>query len=202
MNDDYASAILVSNELLTILSAEDDELKLLEELAAIQDEIKKLRADRIAAIKRDIQGLLEQQDLADDDETGGGGGLLSLNAIESEIAVLEDQVKATRQHVSSTEEECQQLASVLNKAIAQQKKLRQKREQIKNDAGISLPKARYDVNLYSNISNIRWRYDCGPDEVSGYVCKKNDVKPFSIDTKQVSHFFLVNYLWDLMDEGE
>ena len=59
MDDHYTSSILVSNELLTILSAEDDELKLLEELVAIQDEIQKLREDRIAAIKRDIEGIIE-----------------------------------------------------------------------------------------------------------------------------------------------
>lgn len=28
---------------------------------------------------------------------------------------------------------------------------------------------RYDLNMYNMICRIRWKYDCGPDEVSGCI---------------------------------
>ena len=32
------------------------------------------------------------------------------------------------------------------------------------------------------------------------ICNKNDVKPFSMNGKKVSKFFVANYLWDMMEE--
>lgn len=80
-------------------------------------------------------------------------------------------------------------------------KLTANRENICENNSAKLGKLKYDIDLYTNITGIRWQYDCDQDEVRGYICKRGVLKPFSLSTKKHSLFFIANYLWDLMEQS-
>jgi len=56
------------------------------------------------------------------------------------------------------------------------------------------------INLYQNITNIKWDYD-EETLVKGTIIlpTKDDIRPFELDPSKQSDFKITNYLWDLMD---
>ncbi|XP_013411178.1 kinetochore protein Spc24 [Lingula anatina] len=184
----------IVSELITVLN-QDEELTKLQAAGEIVDKINQLRRAQEEAIRNDIHALSTMID----EEESLVAGSQSDEALDKGMGELAAQMEQAQQHKSHV---AQELATTKGN-IEQMKSLKEdveaKKEQVKHKTTEALPKLRHDVNLYHSISNIRWQYDCEPDEIKGYLCNKHDVKPFSMNSKQNSQFFIVNYLWDLME---
>jgi hypothetical protein len=83
--------------------------------------------------------------------------------------------------------------------LAQELVLAQKRvAAAKNAEEVSVPKIKHALNLYANISNIRWDFNT-IDRVKGYIAVPDEgaVRPFDLDKRQLKPYEVANYLWDL-----
>lgn len=61
------------------------------------------------------------------------------------------------------------------------------------------PKHRYSVNLYRDVTHIKW-VEPKHEEIRGYICKTTgDAKKFRFDTKSDSQHFITNSLWTMCD---
>ena len=79
------------------------------------------------------------------------------------------------------------------------KELKGKATEVKNNCEKILPQTKYNFSLYTNVSHIRWDYECEEDQVKGFVASLNDVKPFCVSKSEKSKYDIANYLWDLME---
>lgn len=68
----------------------------------------------------------------------------------------------------------------------------------KNAEEISVPKIKHALNLYANISNIRWDFNT-TDRVKGYIAVPDDgsLRPFDLDKRQLKPYEVANFLWEL-----
>ena len=66
----------------------------------------------------------------------------------------------------------------------------------KNAEEISVPKIKYALSLYANISNIRWDFNT-IDRVKGYIAAGGTVRPFDLDKRQLKPYEVANFLWEL-----
>ncbi|XP_071503725.1 uncharacterized protein [Diadema antillarum] len=156
--------------------------------AARQEQVQRSHARDVvaayASMKDDIQTTIAE------DKSG--------DAIGEEISALQDQHQKALQDTEATNQQCEALKVKRDAVASKQNELSSMRETVKEDTTQVLPKTRYNVSLYSCITGVKWDYDCKPDEVKGYVSTSKDVRPFSLDSKQHSRFFITNYLWDLV----
>lgn len=109
-----------------------------------------------------------------------------------------------RQLEAECKQACQQEADLKQKvaskgqtlaALVQEQKERARQAEAK-------PKARYSVNLYRDISKIRW--SCDPSdpkstEVKGFISKPASTKTFKFDAERQSQGFITNSLWAMSD---
>ncbi|MEW5297536.1 MAG: hypothetical protein WDW38_006707 [Sanguina aurantia] len=66
-------------------------------------------------------------------------------------------------------------------------------------AAVEEPAIRNQLSLYAHISQITWNLS-QPDVTAGAVSDagSGDIRPFRLDSRQVSQFELVNQLWALI----
>lgn len=128
--------------------------------------------------------------------------------LEEIYTLREQQVKLIKDSLTALIEEEEGIADEMTKAKEFEENIRkeekstetelQKIKEEKERKNLS-QKARFDVNLFRNITKIRWQHQSEPD-IKGYVVNKKDVKPFSFKVEQMSKFFTANYLWDMIEE--
>lgn len=70
---------------------------------------------------------------------------------------------------------------------------------VQSVAEIDIPRVKYALSLYGNISNIVWDY--ASDNVKGMITSSvgEPTKMFDIDPSATPSFDITNQLWDLMD---
>ncbi|XP_071106686.1 kinetochore protein Spc24-like [Haliotis cracherodii] len=194
----YDEITSFAGELIVYLDKDNEEKKMIDDMKEMWTDIQQQRQKQYKHVQTAIEELigLKEEEL----EKNPGAGAQDAGEHVVQERKLKQQILATKTTMEETEHECAAMKSKLEQSQLQHQQLKAERDRIKDETNIALPKARYDVNLYSHITNIRWRYDCQPNEVIGYMCDKNSVRPFSFDRNQVSDFFTVNYLWDLMEE--
>ncbi|XP_046557364.1 kinetochore protein Spc24-like [Haliotis rubra] len=187
-----------AGELIVYLDKDNEDKKMIDDMKEMWTDIQQQRQKQHKHIQTAIEELigLKEEEL----QKNPGAGEQDAGEHMVEERKLKQQIQNTKTTKEETEHECEAKNANLEQLQQQRQQLKAERDRIKDETNISLPKARYDVNLYSHITNIRWRYDCQPNEVIGYMCDKNSVRPFSFDRNQVSDSFTVNYLWDLMEE--
>ncbi|XP_072164597.1 uncharacterized protein [Diadema setosum] len=156
--------------------------------AARQEQVQRAHARDVvaayASMKDDIQTSIAE------DKSG--------DVVGEEITALQDLHQKALQDTEATSQQCEALKVKRDAVASKQSELSSMRETVKEDTTQVLPKTRYNVSLYSCITGVKWDYDSKPDEVKGYVSTSKDVRPFSLDSKQHSRFFITNYLWDLV----
>lgn len=184
-------------EIVTLLHNQEDEQEGIEKIGDTHEQLKLLRQAQQQQIKQDIQGLLA---LKTEEEQQIQQKLREVESSqESQLAELAANVDQAAEHRQAVNQQLQAVKQQSEQSQAEQQALQQEKERIQRNTTQDLPKLRYDVNLYNNITRIRWQYDCEASDIKGYACNKNDVKPFSLNSKQNSQFFIANYLWDIME---
>ncbi|OWF55909.1 kinetochore protein Spc24-like [Mizuhopecten yessoensis] len=193
----FNNFLSIQQEIAAILSNTDwNNTKPLGKLQAVWREIRTIRESQQDQIKELIKAWQTyEHDVAGKTTCGQDAA-----QILSQEEAVQGEVTQAKQSLSRAKEEYEDVQQKIETSKAELNQLVQEREVVEKQTTQSLPKARYDVNLYMNITNIRWQFDSEPEEVKGFVCNKNDVKPFSLNSKQVSKFFISNYLWDLIEE--
>ena len=70
---------------------------------------------------------------------------------------------------------------------------------VKSVSDHEIPRVKYALSLYANISNIVWDYSS--ENVKGMITSSvgEPTKMFDIDSSSASSFDITNQLWELMD---
>ncbi|CAI9724153.1 Hypothetical predicted protein [Octopus vulgaris] len=111
------------------------------------------------------------------------------------------QVERAKQHRQDAGLELEKYVTDMQQCQEQLSKLSVDRENICDKNSTQLEKIKYDIDLYTHITGIRWQYDCEADDIKGYISKHGFLKPFTLNSRKNSGFFVANYLWDLMEES-
>ncbi|XP_048760984.1 kinetochore protein spc24-like [Ostrea edulis] len=171
-------------------------VELMEKYVSLINEIRQLQQEQTEQLKQQIQDLINREEQEAENVKEDGEKTDVLNRVKS----VQEQIKAENQQLGEVTKKCEELEKTLQNQRKEREMLVEEEKKVKQDNKHALPKVRYEVQLYNTLTSIRWQYDCGPDEIKGHVCSKNDVKPFSLNGSQVSKFFVSNYLWDMMEE--
>lgn len=186
-------AIATTKELVTILASSDDEEGLLK-IAKTFSEVKSTRCVQEDEVKTAIEQLRQVLSL---EETKAS----TKNDEESleDVGTLKAEKETTEKHIGKLECSLKDLEKSVGEKERNAREIQEKKANISNNRDEVLPKSKYNFSLYTNITHIRWEYDGVDDRVKGFVASLKDVRPFSLCAKQNSKFFIVNYLWDLID---
>lgn len=188
-----------AEELLAVLVG-DTPQDIILNIHEMSRQITALRRKHEEQLKSDIKYLTSLVNQTDDVKASTLNNDDTLeNLAQKETAMLK-QIDNLQKQLMGLTGEHQHLKEELAKAKSEQQSLKMQHQRIKEAQAAALPKARCDLNLYSNITNIKWQYQCEPHEIKGYISNNNDIKTFSFNTQQVSRFFIANYLWDLIEE--
>ncbi|XP_076453085.1 kinetochore protein Spc24-like [Babylonia areolata] len=182
-------------QLLAVLSGDDTDAITLQRLLETSQQVAALRLKQQQQLKDDIQYLTS--DLNDTYQSDLNGDGNRLDDLESS---LKSRVDSIQSQSATVKKECQNLKEHLSEVQREQQTLKEQRQSQKDARTAGLSKARCDANLYSNITNLRWQYNCEPHEIKGFISNKHEVKTFNLNSQEVSRFFITNYLWDLIEE--
>lgn len=172
------------------------EAELTEKCARIISEIRHLQQKQREQLKQQIQDLINQEELEMENVNEDGEKTEAIN----QVRTVQEQLRSEREHLEEATKKCEELKKTLEEQKEEQERLTKEEQKLKHDNTHAIPKIKYDVQLYNTLTSLQWQYDCEPDEIKGYICNKNDIRPFSLSGKKVSKFFVANYLWDMMEE--
>ncbi|XP_014770550.1 kinetochore protein Spc24 [Octopus bimaculoides] len=142
-----------------------------------------------------LETSLEKQVKRKNEEQGEKG---VLSPKEKEIQL---QVERAKQHKQDASLELEKYLTDMQQCQEQLSKLSVDRENTCDKNSTQLEKIKYDIDLYTHITGIRWQYDGEADDIKGYISKHGFLKPFTLNSRKNSGFFVANYLWDLMEES-
>lgn len=183
----------VTNELITIFSSADD-YEILSKVTNNYQHATKLQKEQEDEVKKAIEGLTQSVELQH----------LQTNELEDdenseEIERLGAQKGDTLKQIENLEGDLKRLTDRIGENENTVVEIEKKRIETEKRSEEIQAKVKYNFSLYTNISRIRWDYNCEEDQIKGFVASLNDVKPFCLDSKQNSKYYTVNYLWDLME---
>lgn len=115
-----------------------------------------------------------------------------------ETKEIERKQDAVRDEISKLSEKGEAMHRQMNE-LSQELMLAEKRvATAKSAEEISVPKIKHALNLYANISNIRWDFNT-IDRVKGYIAVPEDgsLRPFDLDKRQLKPYEVANFLWEL-----
>ena len=80
-----------------------------------------------------------------------------------------------------------------------QKESNKESNKVQSVAEVDIPRVKYALSLYGNISNIVWDY--GSENVKGMITSTDGspTKMFNIDATNTSSYEITNKIWDLID---
>ncbi len=116
-----------------------------------------------------------------------------------ETKEIERKQDAVRDEISKLSEKGEAMHRQMNE-LSQELMLAEKRvAAAKSAEEISVPKIKHALNLYANISTIRWDFNT-IDRVKGYIAVPEDgsLRPFDLDKRQLKPYEVANFLWQLM----
>jgi len=109
---------------------------------------------------------------------------------KQELLALEKDTEEKANQVS-------QLRKDIKEAEAQLATVREQQQGLQNS---HRPRARYAVNLYRQVSNIRWQIEHSSPELKGFIQGRSTVKPFCFDEQKQSKHFITSSLWEMGEE--
>lgn len=189
----FKEALGTPNEVITVLASAEDE-EVLERVANIYNDVeneRSLQQDSVKSTLRALSKILaekEEEEKAsriDDNSTGIETVQVEKETTIKHIEKLEADVKVFEKNVTDKEGEIT--------------KLMEKATEVKTNSVEILPQTKYNFSLYTNVSHIRWDYECEDDLVKGFIASLNDVKPFCLSKSEKSKYDIVNSLWDLLE---
>ncbi|CAH1250747.1 SPC24 [Branchiostoma lanceolatum] len=185
----------IVSEMITMLAA-GEQAEELERVTEVWAKINQLRETQEEDVKKTIQALLA---INEDEEQKVKSISQSEEVYQQKEAELEAEKSQAERQRQQAEQGVQSLMGKLEKLKDEQEAVSKQKETVKQNTTEALPDVRYLTTLYSNVTKLKWDFSSGPDDIKGFVTCKSDVKPFLLNSKQNSQFFVANYLWDLMD---
>ncbi|XP_019620783.1 PREDICTED: kinetochore protein spc24-like, partial [Branchiostoma belcheri] len=187
----------IVSEMITMLAA-GEQAEELERVTEVWAKINQLREEQQEDVKKTIQALLA---VSEEEEQKVKSISQSEEGYQRKEAELEAEKSQAEKQRQQAEQGVQSLMGKVEKLKEEQAAVSRQKETVKQNTTEALPDVRYLATLYSNVTKLKWDFTGGPDDIKGFVTCKSDVKPFSLNSKQNSKFFVANYLWDLMDES-
>ncbi|XP_033107856.1 kinetochore protein spc24-like [Anneissia japonica] len=194
MNDCTEEGKAIATDTIACLTNQDD-CQNLELTSQIWQQIEAHRQSQEQKIKQDIKGLLalkeeRESELVDEESNA---------EYQRERAEIKSQIDQVSTQKAGVEQELKSVQEAVQTREEEKGGLKLLKAKVTEETTEVLPQTRYNISLYKNISKICWEYDSPPEEITGYVSTAKDVRPFSLDTRQNSAFFITNYLWDLIE---
>ncbi|XP_078663047.1 kinetochore protein spc24-like [Branchiostoma floridae x Branchiostoma belcheri] len=187
----------IVSEMITMLAA-GEQAEELERVTEVWAKINQLREEQQEDVKKTIQALLA---VSEEEEQKVKSISQSEEGYQRKEAELEAEKSQAEKQRQQAEQGVQSLMGKVEKLKEEEAAVSKQKETVKQNTTEALPDVRYLATLYSNVTKLKWDFSGGPDDIKGFVTCKSDVKPFSLNSKQNSKFFVANYLWDLMDES-
>ncbi|XP_014668174.1 PREDICTED: kinetochore protein Spc24-like [Priapulus caudatus] len=113
-------------------------------------------------------------------------------------STLQEELKHVQEDKKVASKKFQDVSSSLKQAQEELEHIRIETEKIKSQIRDDIPTIVGKMKLYELMTQVKWTTSDTTDTTKGYVTEKGDIKPFSLDTKQNSQFFISNHIWDLM----
>eukprot|EP00053_Salpingoeca_punica_P003665 m.44564 g.44564 ORF g.44564 m.44564 type:complete len:193 (-) comp12338_c0_seq1:229-807(-) len=116
------------------------------------------------------------------------------------VEQLESEKFVVAKACNSQEEESRQLEASMKKLQQAIRDLEFQKENAHVAVQTTVPKQRHEISLYAHIVPIKWDYE-NDATVKGLLSRKgsSDVRPFDLNPKSSSPFFITNYLWSLCE---
>ncbi|XP_033628789.1 kinetochore protein spc24-like [Asterias rubens] len=158
-------------------------------------EIHRIETEQKESLGEIIQGYLSLKDEREasvvNDQTSDA---YNAELAEAQIAKskCDEKLSSFRQEVQAAQRDLDDLADLVKSLQCHQASVKEQTTEV-------LPKTRYNVSLYRSATKLTWDYNSQPEDIKGYISTSKDVKPFSLDSRQNSKFFIINYLWDLIE---
>lgn len=189
----FKEALATPNEVITVLASAEDE-EILGKVANIYNEIQEERSHQQESVKSTIKAL--SKILSDKEEKEKAS---RINESSNGVETLQVERDATVKHIEKLEVDVKVFEEKMTGKENEIKELMEKASEVKTNRVEILPQTKYNFSLYTNVSHIRWDYECDEDQVKGFIANLNDVKPFCFSKSEKSKFDIVNSLWDLLE---
>ena len=183
-----------TNEVITVLSNAEDE-ESLEKIAKNFDEVQEIRLQEEDDFNNSLLALAKI--LHEQEEKIKAS---KLDESSNRINSLQDDKKTTTQFIEKLEDDVKVLEKNIYARENEITDLKVRAAEVKENQEEVLPKKRYIFSLYTNVSHIRWDYECQEDHVKGFMANLNDVKPFCLNKSEKSAYDIANHLWDIMED--
>ena len=189
----FKEALATPNEVITVLASAEDE-EILGKVSNIYNEIQEERSLQQESVKSTIKAL--SKILADKEEKEKAS---RINESSNGVETLQVERDTTVKHIKKLEVDVKVFEEKITGTEKEIKELMEKASEVKTNRVEILPQTKYNFSLYTNVSHIRWDYECDEDQVKGFIANLNDVKPFCFSKSEKSKFDIVNSLWDLLE---
>ena len=180
-----------------MFAEESEEMKALDKTVSELDERGILMRER----EKKILALIQSMTKARDNEASHAKAEEQKIQGEQEMekCQLEEELAKVSQLKDALAMKVKDLTNQGEKLKEEAEFLHQQQVEIEQKKSSSVPGLRYDVNLFTYLTGIRWQYNCEQHEIKGYVSTAKGVKPFDLSSNENSQFFIANYLWDQIE---
>ena len=189
----FKEALETPNEVITVLASAEDE-EVLEKVAKTYNEIHAERSLQQESVKSTLRAL--SKILAEKEEEEKAS---KIDEKSNEIDTLQVEKDATIRHIEKLEGDVKVFEKNITEKEEEIEEWTGKATEVKTNRVEILPQTKYNFSLYTNVSHIRWDFECEDDQVKGFIANLNDVKPFCFSKSEKSNYDIVNALWDLLE---
>lgn len=187
----FKEALATPSEVITVLASAEDE-EVLEKVAKIYNDVQDEQTVQQQNLKSTLRALSK---------------ILAQKEKEVKTSEIEDASKeslqvekdATIKHIEKLESDVKVFEKKITGKENEIKELMEKDTEVKTNSIEILPQEKYNFSLYTNISHIRWDYECEENQVKGFIANLNDVKTFCFNRSEKSKYEIVNSVWDLLE---
>ena len=189
----FKEAVDTPNEVITVLASAEDEEALVK-VAKIYNYIDEERSLQQESVKTTLRALSKILAKNEEEEKA-----LRVDEKLPAIEKLQVEKDTTVKHIEKLEADVKIFEKNITEKEAEMKEWTEKAAEVKTDRVEVLPQTKYNFSLYTNVSHIRWDYECEDDQVKGFIANLNDVKPFCFSKSEKTKYDIVNALWELLD---
>lgn len=182
------------------LFAGREDMNTVEEIRALQKEMKEAVQSREASAAACIRGLTAEVGVA--------------QAVVDAFPAARDASKAQKAALEGEKEQVSEVLASLTTDIAEARQnvecmeaeridVEEKAKGVEHASSEQAPRVLHALSLYANITGIRWKYEDDENShlIRGFVSlpSKDEVREFSLDCNKESTFKVANTIWDMID---
>lgn len=189
----FKEALATPNEVITVLASAEDE-EVLEKVAKIYNDVQDERSLQHESVKSTLRALSKILAQKEEEEKAS-----RIDENSKGVETLQVEKDATIKHIEKLEADVKVFEKKITGKEDEMKELMEKVTEVKTNNVEILPQTKYNFSLYTNVSHIRWDYECKENQVKGFIANLNDVKTFCFSKSEKSKYDIVNSLWDLLE---